>query len=402
MSILRKLGFGLVATTLVAAVVWAVMPQPVPVDLAAVTRGPMQGEILAQGVTRVRAPHAITAPITGAATRSPVDVGDHVIAGQTVVAVIQPAEPVLMDARTRAQAEASVTEAQAAVAVAQSNLQQAESGRVHAERQLERSRSLAEGGTIPRRMLEDIEAAYLSAQQTLDAARAQLDLTRAALARAEAQLLAPQALTDPDAPPGACCLQIRAPQSGIVLQISDQNARLVQAGSPLLTIGDLAQMEIELDILSPDAVAIPAGAQALVERWGGAGTLEARLRRIDPAAFTRVSALGIEEQRVRLRLDLISPPEDRAGLGDGFRVHVRLIVWADDDLLQVPQAALFRDGDGWAVLLRDGDRARHQRVEIGRHAAGQVEVLAGLEEGAQVVLFPASSLTEGTKLIARD
>lgn len=402
MGMMRKLGLGLVSTGLVAALVWALWPQPMPVDLAVVTRGPMQGVILAQGVTRVRNPYAITAPITGAVTRSPVEVGDQVVSGETVVAVIQPADPALMDARTRAQAEAAVAEAQAAVAMAQSNLRQAESGLDHSALQRERSRALAESGTIPRRMLEDIEAAHLAAQQTLDAARSQLDLNRATLTRAQAQLLDPRSLFDPAAEPGACCVQILAAQSGIVLEVSDQSARLVQAGSPLLTIGNLDEMEIELDILSPDAVRVSQGARAVIERWGGPGVLEARLRRIDPAAFTRVSALGIEEQRVRLRLDLLNPPEDRAGLGEGFRVHVRLIVWEAENLVQIPQAALFRDGDGWAVFVYDADTARHRRVEVGRQVAGQAEVLAGLEEGAQVVLYPASALTDGQSLIARN
>lgn len=215
-------------------------------------------------------------------------------------------------------------------------------------------------------------------------------------------MLGPQPLSAPNGGAGDCCVQILAPQSGIVLAVSDQSARLVQAGSPLLTIGNLDEMEIELDLLSTDAVQVPPGARALVERWGGEGTLEAQLRRIDPAAFSRVSALGIEEQRVRLRLDLLSPPETRAGLGDGFRVHVRLIIWEAEDLVQIPQAALFRDGDAWAVFVRDGDRARRQPVDIGRQATGHAEMLAGLQEGAQVVLFPSSALTEGTRIVARD
>lgn len=402
MGMMRKLGVGLVGTGVAAALVWALWPQPMPVDLAAVTRGPMQGVILAQGVTRVRNPYSITAPITGVTTRSPVEAGDQVVAGETVVAVIQPADPALMDARSRAQAEAAVAEAQAAIAVAQSNLRQAETGLDHSELQLERGRALADRGTIPLRMLQDIELAHLEAQQRLDAARAQLDLNNAALARAQAQLLGPQSFYDPDAEAGTCCVQILAPQSGIVLDVSDQSARLVQAGSPLLTIGNLNEMEIELDLLSTDAVRVPDGARAIVERWGGEGALSARLRRIDPAAFTRVSALGIEEQRVRLRLDMLTPPEDRAGLGEGFRVHVRLIMWDADDLVQVPQAALFRDGDGWAVFVDDAGRARHQRVEVGRQAAGQAEVLAGLDVGALVVLYPASALAEGQTIIARD
>lgn len=402
MTMMRKFGLGVVGAGLMAGLVWAVLPQPMPVDLAPVTRGPMQGVILAQGVTRVRNPYAITAPITGSTTRSPVEVGDHVVAGETVVAVIQPAVPGLMDLRTRAQAEAAVAEAQAAVGVAQSNLRRAESGLNHANLELVRSRVLAESGTIPRRMLEDIEAAYQTAQQTLDAARAQLDLSLAALARAEAQMLGPQPVFDPTADPGACCMQILAPQSGIVLGITDQSARLVQAGSSLLTIGNLDELEVELDLLSSDAVQVPAGASALIERWGGEGVLQAQLRRIDPAAFTRVSALGIEEQRVRLRLDLLSPPQERPGLGDGFRVHVRLILWKEESILQLPQAALFRHGDAWAAFAEENGKARLQPLTIGRQAAGQAEILGGLPEGARVVLYPAAGLTDGAMIVARN
>jgi len=398
---MRKAGLGLVVLALVAALVWALWPQPQAVDLAAVTRGPMQGAIRAQGVTRVRTPYAIAAPITGAATRSPVEVGDAVVAGETVVAVIQPADPTLMDARSRAQAEAAVAEAEAAVALAESNLRQAETGLAHAEVQLERGQALADRGTIPRRMLEDIEAAHETALQTLAAARSQLDLNRATRVRAQAQLMGPVVDLDPAALPGECCLRIIAPQTGIVLAVTDRSARLVAAGSPLLTIGNLDELEIELELLSTDAVQVPAGAAAVVERWGGPGELEARLRRIEPAAFTRVSALGIEEQRVRLRLDLLTPPEGRPGLGDGFRVHVRLILWDATDVLRVPQAALFRQDDGWAVFVADDGRARLAPVRLGRQAEGQAEVLEGLTAGQQVVLYPPSVLTPGAAIVAR-
>jgi HlyD family secretion protein len=402
MSILRISVWAALGAALVATLVWALWPQPMQVDLAPVTRGPMQGAIMAQGVTRVRNPYAITAPITGATTRAPVEVGDRVIAGETVVAVIQPSDPALMDARARAQADAAVAEAQAGVSVAETNLARAESALEHATRQLERNRTLADRGIIPLRILEDIETAHRDARQMVDSALSQLDLNRAALARAQAQLLGPPGLFNPDAEPGACCVQIVAPHDGIVLKVDDQNARFVQAGSPLLTIGDLTEMEVELDLLSSDAVQVPPDAMAEIARWGGDGVLAARLRRIDPAAFTRVSALGIEEQRVRLRLDLLTPPADRAGLGEGFRVHVRLIIWDEPALLRVPQAALFRQGDGWAVFVADAGRARLRPVEIGRQAGGQAEVLSGLEEGVQVVLYPATALTPGATITARD
>lgn len=402
MRMRRSAGVGLVGAGLLAAAVWALWPQPLAVDLATITRGPLQGTIVAQGVTRVRNPYAIAAPITGTATRSPVEIGDAVVAGETVVAVIQPADPALMDARTRAQAEAAVGEAQAAVALAESNLRQADAGLAHAELQLERSRALAERGTIPRRMLEDIETAFQTAQQARAAAASQVDLSRATLIRAQAQMMGPQAVLDPAAQPGECCVQIVAPQTGIVLAVADQSARLVQAGAPLLTIGNLDDLEIELDLLSTDAVQIPPHARAVVERWGGDGTLEARLRRIEPAAFTRVSALGIEEQRVRLRLDLLTPPEGRPGLGEGFRVHVRLVVWEADALLQVPQAALFRQGEGWAVFVAQRGKATLRPVRIGRQAAGQAEVIDGLQEGDLVVLYPGSTIIEGATIKPRE
>lgn len=398
---MRKAGLGLAVLGGAGALAWALWPQPQAVDLAAVTRGPMQGTIAAQGVTRVREPYAIAAPITGTATRSPVEVGDPVVAHETVVAVIRPADPALMDARSRAQAEAAVAEAEAAVALAETSLRQAELALAHADSQLARNQALADRGTISRRMLEDIEANRETAAQAVLAARSQLDLNRATLDRARAQLMGPEARLDPAAPTDDCCVRILAPQTGIVLAVTDESARLVQAGSPLLTIGDLDEMEIELDLLSTDAVQVPAGARAVVERWGGPGTLEARLRRIDPAAFTRVSALGIEEQRVRLRLDLLTPPAGRPGLGDGFRVHVRLILWEDDGLLRVPQAALFRQDQGWAVFVLEGGRARLTPLGIGRQAGGLAEVLSGLAEGAEVVLYPPAALIDGARIVAR-
>lgn len=399
---MRNLGLGLAGAGLVAALVWALWPEPVAVDLGAVTRGPMRGEILVQGVTRVRNPYAITAPFTGTAIRSPVEVGDAVVAGETVVAVLQPADPGLLDARSRTQAEAAVVEAKAAVALAESNLNQSDTALAHAEQELQRSRALAEKGNIPRQRLEDAEAARLLAQEALSASRSQLDLSRATLARAEAQLIGPDTPLATALDSETCCVRIRAPQTGLVLSVTEPSARLVQAGAPLLTIGNLDEMEIEADLLSVDAVQVPANAPALVERWGGEGALKAQLRRIEPAAFTRVSALGIEEQRVRLRLDLLSPPADRMGLGDGFRVQVRLILWEEADLLQLPQSALFRDGEGWAVFTEAEGTARLTPVRIGREAEGQAEVLEGLAEGDRVILYPDSAIADGSKVRDRN
>lgn len=402
MSRMRKAGIGLGGLVLAGALVWAMWPEPAAVDMGTVARGPMQVTVSAEGITRVREPYTITAPITGSLTRSPVQVGDRVVRGESVVAVIQPAEPALMDARSRLQAEAAVTEAEATVRLAEANVVRAQSDLSHASTQLERNRELAERGTIPRRMLEDMEQAHVTATQALSAARSELDMHRATLARMQAQLMGPSLVQMPVNGGDACCVRIVAPETGTVLDVTDTSARLVQAGAPLLSIGDIADLEIELDLLSADAVRVPPQARALIERWGGDSVLEARVRRVEPAAFTRVSALGIEEQRVRLRLDILTPPDARAGLGDRFRVFVRVVLWEGEEIVQLPQAALFRHDGGWAVFRVIEGRAVLTPVQIGRQAGGQAELLGGLEEGATVVMYPASSLSDGARVVARE
>jgi HlyD family secretion protein len=401
---MRKLLMALVGAGMVGALVWALWPQPLAVDLVTVSRGPMEAGISAEGITRVREPFRVVAPITGTTTRAPVAAGDSVMRDETVVAVIQPAEPAFLDARSRRSAEAAVTEAEAAVQLAQTNLEQAEAELDYAAEQLERNRALSVRGLIAQRVLEDSIQSMRRAEALRTAAGTELDLHRATLDRARAQLMGPAGIQGAVGAPSECCVQILAPHSGTVLWLADPSARIVLAGEPLLTIGDLSDLEIELALLSQDAVTLAPGARAVVERWGGAGELDAVVRRIEPSAFTRVSALGIEEQRVLLRLDLTSPREIWQGLGDQFRVSVRVILWSEPDLLRVPQSALFRHDAGWAVFVQDPESgsARLTEVDIGRQAGGLAEVLSGLIEGNDVVVYPASALFDGAKIVARD
>lgn len=402
-----RLILGLIgAAALAGGLVWAFWPDPQPVDIVEVRAGPMQVTVAAEGVSRVRAPYLVTAPISGTAERSPVQVGDTVTEGETIVARITPAEPALLDARARAEAEAAAREARAAVDVARINLERQSVDLDHAEANLARNRELAARGVIPQRMLDDTVQAAETQRAAVDAARAELVMREATLARAEAVLMRPgpaplplDALLSNSEDGGT---EIRAPVSGTVLRLEDESARLVQAGQSLLTIGDLSDLEIEVDLLSADAVRLTPGAAAMVERWGGEGTLAAEVRRIDPRGFTRVSALGIEEQRVRVRLDLLDPPEDRAGLGDAFRVFVRIVVWEAEDALQVPISALIREGGDWAVFRIEGGTARLTRIEIGRRTQTEAQVLSGLEPGDQVVAFPGDRVTDGSRVAPRD
>jgi HlyD family secretion protein len=401
MAMARKITVVGGAAVLAGALIWALWPTPQPVDMAAISRGPLEVVLLAEGLTRVREPYVITAPMAGTTTRSPVQIGDQVRAGETVVAVIQPADPALMDARSRAQAEAAIAEAEASVVLAQTNIARADSALAHARHQYERGQGLAQAGTISQRMLEELQQAVTVSTQAVAVAQAEHDLARAALWRAQAQLTGPDPQRLPTDPPGECCVQLLAPLTGTVLDVTDRNARQVAAGTPLLTLGDITDLEIETDLLSADALRVPPDARAMVERWGGAGVLEAQVRRIEPAAFTRISALGIEEQRVRVALDLLSPPEARAGLGDQFRVHLRIVLWETPDALQIPNGALFRHAGGWAAFRVSGGRAEVVAVQIGQQARESTEVLAGLAEGDRVILYPAASIADGAAVTAR-
>jgi HlyD family secretion protein len=393
MTLPRKLIWAVAAVVLLAGIALAMRPEPVPVDVAEAETGPMQVTVAAEGVTRIPDPWIVSAPSTGTTTRSPVEVGDAVVAGETIVAAIRPAEPAFLDARARAEAEAAVIEADAAVHLAAANVARAEADLAYAHSQYERNRELAARGVIPQRVLDDSEQAVDQHRTALQAAQSALAMREATRNRARAQLMGPNA-EDGD----VGYVDIRAPLSGTVLAVEGTSARLVQAGAPLVTIGDLGELEIEVDLLSADAVRLAPGAHAVVERWGGDGQLEARVRRIDPRGFTRVSALGIEEQRVRVHLDFVSPADARKGLGDAFRVFVRIVTWEAEDALQVPIASLFRDGEGWAVYRVENGRAMARPVRIGARTQTAAQVLEGLEPGDRVVAFPGDRVSDGTRV----
>jgi HlyD family secretion protein len=399
MSLVRRVGFGVAGAAVVAAFVWAMLPEPEQVDIVAITVGPMEVTVAAEGKLRVRETFLVTAPIAGAAQRLPVSVGDTVERGRTVVAVIEPSEPTLLDARARAQAQAAVTEAEAAIRLAEAQLARAEAEQAYAESQLERNRALAARGTIPQRMLEDSQQRVVTAEAAVAAARSELDLHRATLARMQAQLLGP-ASNGAGGTEAACCVEIRAPQTGTVLSVVSASGRPVQPGEPLLAIGDLRDLEVEVDLLSTDSVRLSPGAHAYVERWGGDEVLPARVRHIEPSARTVVSALGIEEQRVRVLLDLDRLPEG-VTLGDGYAVFVRAVLWSGDAVVQLPLGALFRSNGGWAVYsVRDG-RARLTPVVLGRQTETMAQVVSGLEPGDRVIAYPSNRVNDGIAVVPR-
>ena len=385
---------GLICVALLAALIWALLPKPVLVDVAQVWRGPMEVTVAAEGITRVRDPWTLTAPIAGNLMRAALQVGDVVVGGKTVVAVIQPAAPGLLDARSRAQAKAAITEAEAAVQVAEVDLARMAASADYAQQQLADHRKLAFDGTVSQHVLENSQNLAADATRALQAAQLTVEMRRASLRRVQALLGEP----DPAAADPSLRVQLYAPQDGTVLTIARIDARLVQAGEPLLTIGNLNQLQIETDLLSADAVRVQPGAAARIERWGADNPLMAHVMRIDPIGFTKTSALGIEEQRVRVTLDLDSLPKDGVRLGDQYRVFVRIVVWSGADVLQLPQSALFRHGADWAVYRVINGRAVVTPVKIGQSQDQSVEVQSGVQAGETIITYPGASVVDGVKV----
>ncbi len=395
----RTLGFiGLGAALMLGLGYVAFRQDPIPVDLHTIARGPLEVTINADGVTRIKDIYDIASPITGTAMRSPVKVGDPVVAGQTVVAIVRPATPALLDSRSLQQAQATVAEAQAALHVAETNLAQAAEERDLAQSHYERTQTLLERDVVSLTQLEDALQRLVITQSAVEAAEARIDMAQSTLNRAETMLQTPQSQAEVDA---SCCLEIKSPTDGVVLSIAETSERPVVTGAPLLRLGDPAELEIVADLLSSDAVRLQPGASAVVERWGGPNPLEARLKSIAPAAETKVSALGIEEQRLDAIFDITTPQDQRQGLGDGFAVFVRITEWRNEDALKVPLSALFKRDGNWAVFTAYDGIASEQPISIGRQGAQFAEVLDGLSEGMTVVVHPNDQLASGGIIMDR-
>lgn len=372
--------------------------EPIPVDIATVTRGPMQVTVDVEGKTRIAEIYEVAAPIRGVARRSPVRVGDEVTADETVVAILDPAASDPLDPRSRVQAEAAVREAEAGLHMARSNLRKSLEELDLAESEFRRAKELVDRGVASLTRLENAEQTLGVRRAAQEAAISNLEMAKGALDRARATLIEPGTNLEVTAD---CCLEIRAPVDGRVLDIESISERPVAAGTHLLSIGQPDDLEIVADVLSTDAVRLQVGNTAIVERWGGPNTLKARLSEIEPSAYTDVSALGIEEQRVDVVLELISPIVERPTLGHGFAVYLRVVEWQQDDVLQVPLSALFRQGSDWAVFVMEGESVRLQKVIIGHMNDMSAEVINGLKEDEHVVMHPNDRIKDGTAVELR-
>lgn len=374
---------------------WALWPRPVPQATAQVGRQTLSVVIEEEGRTRIRDIYTVSAPISGKMQRSLLEPGDEVIEDMTVVAMLQPADPGLLDARARRVAEAAAGAAQAAVSLAEAQLKEAQSTSVYAESEFERAATLVRRGTISERTFDKAKLDAATARAQLASAEANLEVRRRELESANAVLIQGSGIH----PSGECCVPVKAPASGRVLRVLVKSEQTVQAGMPLAEIGDPRDLEIEVELLSRDAVRVASGAKATIDGWGGP-QLDAHVERIDPSAVTKVSALGIEEQRVNAVLRLDGDPARWARLGHGFRVVVHIEVWRNDDALAVPLGALFRKGSEWAVYAVENGRAKLKTVSIGERNSLHGEVLGGLQEGEIVILHPSDRVEDGVAIAA--
>ncbi len=395
----RTVLWGVLLLLLAAGLVYAFRPQPVPVDFARVERGPLVVTVDEEGETRVRDVFVLSAPIAGRARRIEGEVGDAVVAGETVVVEIEPIDPAFLDVRSKAQAQAAVRTAEAAGVLASAELERAQAELAFADAELKRARRLIPQGTISQRRLDEDERTFKTAKANLATAQAALDMRNAELERARAELLSP--LETRGQATGCPCVSVTAPVSGRVLRVHHESAGVVAPGEPLIEIGDPGDLEIVADLLSSDAVKVEAGQRVMIEDWGGE-VLDGRVERVEPYGFTKVSALGIEEQRVNVVIDFADPPERWQRLGHGYRVEARIVLWEGEDVLKVPLNALFRDGDVWAVFVETEGRAEKRRVEPGRQNGLASEIRAGLEAGQRIVLHPSDRVVEGVRLTARN
>ena len=387
------------AGAIVAAVVvfLGTRPQPVPAEVDQVTRGPIDVTIDEEGETRVRDRFVISAPLGGRVLRIELEPGDTVVASETVLAVFLPSAPVLLDARSRAEAQAAVETALAAVGQAEAHYEQAAAEVTFSRAEVERYRRLARDGIVSVEQMETSQLDLDTRQEALEAAEYAV---RTALSELQAARVRLQRFSGRSAAADGETIEITSPVSGVVLRRLRESESVVPAGEALLEIGDPQQIEVVTDYLSKDAVRIRPGQQVLIDRWGGDRPLGGRVRRVEPSGFTKISALGVEEQRVNVVMDITDPPEVWAGLGDGFRVETRVVVWQSEDELKAPTGALFRRDEGWAVFAVDGGRAVLRSIEIGERNAQEAQVLGGLEPGQEVVVYPSDSLSDGSRVAA--
>ena len=387
-----------IAGIIVVALALSFAPRPVMVDLVEVRPGPLVVTLDEEGETRVHDVYSLSAPVAGRVQRIERHVGDPVSANETVLAQIEPGDPSFLDPRSEAQARAMIQAAEAARDLAAAAVKDAEAQYEFARSEYARMQELIVEGSVSKRDLDSAERDFKARRAGLDTARAAQQVRNYELELARAQLVSP--LETPVSDSYCECIPITSPVSGRILKIEDRSERIVRESEVLMQIGDPGDLEIVVDYLSMDAVRIEAGQRVIIDNWGGAEPLEGRVRLIEPFGFLKVSALGIEEQRVNVIIDFASD-EGWERLGHGYQVESRVVLSDADNILTVPLTALFREGDKWALFVEEGGRARLRPVTTGRRNGIIAEIREGLTAGEKVVAHPSDRVTDGVRIVSR-
>ena len=393
----RRIFIITVAVIIILALAYGFMPKPLPVDVAQALPGPMRVTIDEEGKTRVRDRFVISAPVAGFLRRIELEVGDPVKKGQ-VVAELEPLRSSVLDPRARAEALAAVSSAQAALHAAKENAHAAEAAAEYAKKNFERQKELFGKGYTAKDTVEQAdadakrtEASLLSAEAAVRAARSEMERAQSLLGHSAAEGAADRERI----------VAVRAPAAGRLLKIHHESEGVVNSGDPIIDIGDPEKIEVKVEVLSADAVRIKTGTPVLFERWGGTEPLSGAVRIVEPAAFTKVSSLGVEEQRVLVIADITSLPETWKRLGDAYRVEASFIIWEGMDVLQVPASALFRKGEGWAAFVYENRRARLREVIVNHRNGLVAEIVSGLAEKEMVITHPDESIRDGSRVRIR-
>tara|TARA_R110000868_G_scaffold35549_4_gene127433 strand:- start:32032 stop:33249 length:1218 start_codon:yes stop_codon:yes gene_type:complete len=392
----RTVFWAIAGIALIVLLVLAFRPQPVLVDLAEVSRGTLTVSVRDEARTRVREVYVVSAPLGGRLLRINHHAGDNVDAGE-VLATILPGDPVLLDARSQVEARAAVRSAEAALAFANAEAQRAGLEAEYARTEAERIESLYATGIASQAAVDRVRLDRRSLQAGLNTARANVARVEAELEAARARLSRPG-----DEAGESGLVEIHAPVTGRLLRVLQESESIVAPGTPVLEMGDPADLEIVVEFLSTDAVQIHEGDAAEITAWGGDQPLRGRVRRVEPYGFIKVSALGVEEQRVNVIIDLLDAPATWSALGHGYRVEAAVTIWQEEDVVQLPVAALFRSEGHWAVYRVEEGRATLTPVEIGRENGRMAQILSGLEAGDSIVMYPGPQIHDGIGIRRRE
>jgi HlyD family secretion protein len=382
---------------LVLLLVNALRPQPVTVEVGTVKHGPLTVTVLEEGKTRIRHRYTISPPVAGYLNRIPLRAGDRIEAGKTVLATIQPQPASFLDPRARAESEARVKAAEATKMQRETQIERATAALDLANKELDRARELRKSGAISVRDWDTADNQVTVLTREVHTAEFGLQVADFELAQAKAALTQVQTPGADHSEP----LRIVSPVDGFILNVFEESARMLPAGTSIMEVGDPNDMESEIELLSSDAVGVQPGAAVSIEEWGGEKPLHGRVSVVEPGGYTKVSSLGVEEQRVKVRVDFVEPLPPGMTIGDRFRVEARIVTWHSDDVLQVPTGALFRRGGDWMTYVYDGGKARPTKVEIAHNNGTAAEVRSGLAEGQRVIVHPPDAISDGSAVKPR-